>query len=58
MVTVEIRDVPIEVHDALVAEAERRSQSLQDYLLSLFVEAARRRQEIAKRNRSGEADGG
>ena len=42
MVALQIRDVPDEVRDALVAEAKARGQSLQAYLLGLVQAQARR----------------
>ncbi|GAA1678088.1 hypothetical protein GCM10009830_26320 [Glycomyces endophyticus] len=40
MATIEIRDVPEDVYDLLVAGAAARGQTLQEYLLSLLEEAA------------------
>ncbi|WP_446212016.1 FitA-like ribbon-helix-helix domain-containing protein [Micromonospora sp. IBSANI012] len=41
MVTLEIRDVPREVRDALAAQAEAQGQSFQAYLLELLETRAR-----------------
>lgn len=41
MVAVQIRDVPDEVRDALVADAEQRGQSLQAYLMDVLEHQAR-----------------
>jgi len=40
MATIEIRDVPEDLYERLVAAAEDRGQTLQQYLLSLLEEAA------------------
>ncbi|PRY61775.1 hypothetical protein [Glycomyces artemisiae] len=40
MVTIEIRDVPQDTYDLLVAGAAARGLTLQEYLLSLLEEAA------------------
>lgn len=40
-VAMQIRDVPDQVRDALAAEAARRGQSTQAYLLALVVEEAK-----------------
>ena len=37
-----IRDVPVEVHEALKAGAERNGQSLQQYVRAQLVDAAQR----------------
>jgi hypothetical protein len=42
MVALQIRDVPEEVRDVLVAQAKARGQSLQTYLLELVETQARR----------------
>ena len=42
MVALQIRDVPAEVRDALVAQAKARGQSLQAYLLELVQREASR----------------
>jgi antitoxin FitA len=42
MVALQIRDVPDDVRDALVAQARARGQSLQAYLLELVETQARR----------------
>lgn len=42
MVAIQIRDVPDDVRDALVAQAEARGQSLQRYLLGIVSAQARR----------------
>jgi len=42
MVALQIRDVPDEVRDVLVAQARRRGQSLQAYLLDLVRQQAQR----------------
>jgi hypothetical protein len=44
MVALQIRDVPEDVRDELVAQARARGQSLQAYLLDLVETQARRRQ--------------
>ncbi|GAA2129413.1 hypothetical protein [Glycomyces algeriensis] len=51
MVNIEIRDVPQEVWDVLVADAEARGLSMQDYLLGILVEEAQRIRSGAKRER-------
>ncbi|WP_163567435.1 hypothetical protein [Fodinicola feengrottensis] len=42
MVALQIRDVPIEVRDALAEQAQARGQSLQAFLLALVEREARR----------------
>ena len=46
-VAVQIRDVPEDVRDALTAEARRRGQSVQAYLLALVEHEARAVQNAA-----------
>jgi hypothetical protein len=46
MVALQIRDVPIEVRDVLVAQAQARGQSLQAFLLALVEREARRMHNI------------
>jgi hypothetical protein len=52
MATVQIRDVPDEVHKALVRQAELRGQSLNKYLLERLREVARmgRNREVFERS--------
>jgi len=58
MVALQIRDVPDAVHDALVAQARQRGQSLQAYLLELVRQQAQRGTNVALLNRfSGRDDG-
>jgi antitoxin FitA len=58
MVALQIRDVPDEVRDALVAQARQRGQSLQGYLLELVRQQAQRGTNAALLNRfSGRDDG-
>ena len=58
MVALQIRDVPDEVRDALVAQARQRGQSLQAYLLELVRQQAHRGTNAALLNRfSGRDDG-
>jgi len=40
MVALQIRDVPLEIRDALTAEAQRRELSLQTYLLDVLTSEA------------------
>lgn len=42
MVALQIRNVPEDLRDALVREADRRGQSLQGYLLGVLGDEARR----------------
>lgn len=46
MVAIQIRDVPDEVRDALVAQADARGQSLQRYLLGIVSAQARRSRNV------------
>jgi two-component sensor histidine kinase len=58
MVALQIRDVPDEVRDTLVAQARQRGQSLQAYLLDLVRQQARRANNAALLDRfSGRDDG-
>lgn len=58
MVALQIRDVPDEVRDALMAQARQRGQSLQAYLLELVRQQAQRGTNAALLNRfSGRDDG-
>lgn len=53
MVAIQIRDVPDEVRDALVAQAGARGQSLQRYLLGIVSAQARRSRNVELLNRFG-----
>lgn len=53
MVAVQIRDVPDDVRDTLAAQARRRGQSLQAYLLDLVETDARRARNAAVLDRLG-----
>jgi hypothetical protein len=58
MVALQIRDVPDEVRDALVAQARQRGQSLQGYLLELVRQQAQRADNAVLLSRfSGRDDG-
>jgi antitoxin FitA len=58
MVALQIRDVPDEVRDALVAQARARGQSLQAYLLEMVETQARRIRNTAILDRfAGRSDG-
>jgi antitoxin FitA len=58
MVALQIRDVPEDVRDALVAQARMRGQSLQAYLLELVETQARRLRNTAVLDRfAGRTDG-
>jgi len=57
MVDIEIRDVPQELWDSLMAGAEARGLSVQDFLLALMEEAAQRYRMQVKRERPGWAGG-
>jgi hypothetical protein len=58
MVAIQIRDVPEDVRDALVAQAKARGQSLQAYLLELVETQARRLRNTAVLDRfAGRSDG-
>jgi hypothetical protein len=58
MVALQIRDVPDDVRDELVAQAQQRGQSLQAYLLDLVRQQARRGANVALISRfSGRDDG-
>jgi len=58
MVALQIRDVPEDVRDALVAQARARGQSLQAYLLELVEAQARRLRNVAVLDSfAGRADG-
>jgi hypothetical protein len=58
MVALQIRDVPDEVRDALVAQARQRGQSLQAYLLDLVRQQAQRANNAALLDRfTGRDDG-
>jgi plasmid stability protein len=41
-VTITVRDVPVEVHDELVARASRAGQSLQEHVRGMLIQAAAR----------------
>jgi len=58
MVALQIRDVPDEVRDALVAQARQRGQSLQAYLLELVRQQAQRADNAALLNRFSTRDDG
>ena len=51
MVALQIRDVPDDVRDVLVAQARQRGQSLQAYLLDLVRQQAQRGGNIAMLSR-------
>jgi hypothetical protein len=58
MVALQIRDVPDDVRDALVAQARQRGQSLQAYLLDLVRQQAQRANNAVLLGRfSGRDDG-
>lgn len=58
MVALQIRDVPEDVRDVLAEAAKQRGQSLQAFLLSLVVDEAGRRSNLALLERmSGRNDG-
>jgi hypothetical protein len=58
MVALQIRDVPEDVRDALVAQAKARGQSLQSFLLELVELQARRMRNTAVLDRfAGRSDG-
>jgi hypothetical protein len=58
MVALQIRDVPEDVRDALVAQARARGQSLQSFLLELVETQARRLRNTAVLDRfAGRSDG-
>jgi len=58
VVALQIRDVPEDVRDALVAQAKARGQSLQAYLLELIETQARRLRNTAVLDRfAGRSDG-
>ncbi len=46
MVAIQIRDVPDDVRDALVAQADANGQSLQRYLLGIVSQQARRSRNV------------
>ncbi len=62
MATVQIRDIPDDVHEALVALAQEAGQSLQAYMRQQVVEMARSRARkaaaLAELERYLERDGG
>ena len=58
MVALQIRDVPEEVRQRLVAQAAARGQSLQAFLLTLVTDEARRSTNLALLQRfAGRRDG-
>jgi plasmid stability protein len=58
MVALQIRDVPDDVRDALMAQARHRGQSLQAYLLDLVRQQAQRGTNAALLNRFSVRDDG
>ncbi len=58
MVALQIRDVPDEVRDALVAQARARGQSLQAFLLELVRQQAQRANNAALLGRFAARDDG
>ncbi len=58
MVAIQIRDVPEDVRDALAAQAEESSQSLQRFLLGLITAQARRSRNVELLRRFAGRDDG
>lgn len=46
MVNIQVRDVPVDLRNALAAAARTRGQSMQAYLMTLFEEARRRERNL------------
>lgn len=49
--TIEIRDVPEDVYEALVAEAKERGQTLNQYLIEMLIDAVKRGRALRDRYR-------
>lgn len=58
MVALQIRDVPDDVRNELVAQADARGQSLQRYLLGLVTAQARRSRNVELLSRFGSRSDG